>query len=379
MKDFVTRMMDNDETAAKIKRVLTHYQLGELVNYAQNKRGCVNLSFAIQTFYNDRITSYFLRQYKIGIVEEELLFEHSLINHIHEIGKPVVARVHSTRDGKTYVMEQDPTTPDQTIFFAIFDFLPGEDKYTWINPHCTPKELMQSAQVLAQYHQAVWNFKPRGFRREPRIAKFLEPIRNNLHSCISQPHLKVVHEIIQPHLAFLDHKIEALVKYFHSPDFQSLPQLIVHCDFHPGNLKFQDENVVGLFDLDWAKLDYRLFDMALAIYYFCTEWEEIQDGELRLDEAAYFISSYQDALQSSGNVPLLSSHEQTLLNYFLEAANLYVLNWSIEDILHKKVIIEEYIPYILHGIRSAIWLDKPNHVQKVSQLVKTQPINSFYR
>ena len=364
-------MMDNDEKATRIKNVLSHYQLGELVNYAQNTRGCVNLSFAIQTRKNDRITSYFLRQYKIGIVEEELLFEHSLINHICEIGKPVVARVHPTRDGKTYVMEQDPTSPIQTIFYAIFDFLPGEDKYTWVNPHCTPKELAQSAQVLAQYHQAVWNFHPLGFRREPRIAQFLEPIKNNLHTCITQPHLKMVQEILLPHLTFLDQKIEELITIFQSPAFQQLPKLVIHCDFHPGNLKFQDENVIGLFDLDWAKLDYRIFDVALAIYYFCTEWEGMKDGEVRLDEAAHFVSSYQTALQNSSTVPPLSINEQTLLNQFIEAANLFVLNWSIEDILHKKVVLEEYIPYILHGIHSAIWLADPRHQQEISQLAVT--------
>ncbi|MGB9639731.1 MAG: phosphotransferase [Anaerolineales bacterium] len=365
--------LNNNEKAIQIKNVLSHYQLGELVNYTQNTRGCVNLSFAIQTLNHNKITSYFLRQYKIGIVEEELLFEHSLINHICEVGQPVVARVHPTREGKTYVMQPNPALPEQTIFYAIFDFLPGEDKYTWVDPHCTPKELVASAQVLAQYHQAVWNFSPFGFRREPRIAQFLEQIKNNLHTCISQPHLETVQEIIQPHLTFLDQKMEELIKLFHSPEFQTLPQLIIHCDFHPGNLKFQDENVVGLFDLDWAKLDYRLFDVALAIYYFCTEWEGIRDGELRLDEAAYFIASYQTALQNAGKVPQLSVNEKTLLNQFIEAANLYVLNWSIEDILHKKVILEEYIPYILHGVHSAIWLADPKHQQEISQLAETTP------
>lgn len=361
-------MMKNDPIAEKIRKVLSHYQLGELVDYTQNQRGYINLGFAIRIQKNEKVTPYFLRQYKLGIVEDELLFEHSLINHVYEIGKPQVARVYSTQEGKTYVMEDSLADTSQPAFYAIFDFLPGEDKYTWVNPHCTPCETQQSAQVLAEYHQAVWDFRPLGFRREPRIADLLKPIKDNLHACLSQTRLHVPNEIIRPYQSFLDQKIEELIEFFQSLEAQALPELVIHCDYHPGNLKFQDERVVGLFDFDWAKKDYRIFDVALAIFYFFAEWEGTQDGELRIDEASNFISSYQQVMQSSNVVPPLSGDELAQLGRFIESANLYVLNWSIDDLLHKEVHVEEYVPFLLHGIRTAIWLNNPTHQQKIAQL-----------
>ena len=39
----------------------------------------------------------------------------------------------------------------------------------------------------------------------------------------------------------------------------------MHCDYHPGNLKWVDEQGVGLFDFDWSKLDYRVFDIARGV------------------------------------------------------------------------------------------------------------------
>ncbi|MGB9674268.1 MAG: phosphotransferase [Anaerolineales bacterium] len=352
----------------KINRVLSHYSLGSLIDYTQNKRGYVNLSFAIKTEQNGKIGSYFLRQYKLGILEEEIRFEHSLINHVVTLGQLPVARVYPTVEGTTYVKEELPTESDQYIYYAIFDYLPGEDKYTWINPHCTPGELQESAQLLAQYHRTVWGFTPAGFRREAGIADYLKPIQNNLHTCLSNPNLRVFNQYLLPHKDFFDQKIAQLSDLFHCEKTQGLPQLIIHGDFHPGNLKFQDGHVVGLFDFDWAKKDYRLYDLALATFYFCTEWEGIMHSELRVEEAAHFIKYYQDQIRMNGDLPLLSTEELALLGQFIESANLYVLNWTIEDINHKTVNPDEYIPYLKHGIQMALWLDNPSNQNWISAL-----------
>ena len=45
---------------------------------------------------------------------------------------------------------------------------------------------------------------------------------------------------------------------------------------------------------DWSKLDYRLFDVGLALAYFCSSWEGVDSGELWLDKVALFVRAYQD-------------------------------------------------------------------------------------
>ena len=52
-------------------------------------------------------------------------------------------------------------------------------------------------------------------------------------------------------------------------EYKDLIHMVIHCDFHPGNLKFQNNAITGLFDFDWSKVDVRCFDVALAIIYFC--------------------------------------------------------------------------------------------------------------
>jgi homoserine kinase type II len=351
-----------EDPSQTIQNILKYYDLGELADYEKNERGYCNVSFAIQTQKNDQRQWYFFRQYKSSICEDELHFEHSLIQHLVSVGRPPVARVHHNRQGSTYVRQ--PAEKDECRYFAIFDYLHGEDRYTWINPHCSPTELTNSAATLAAYHQAVWNFHPQGKRQEPCIAPLLEKIGTNLQTCLSSPALSGFHPELSPYHNGIQLTLQKIAERMATLEHQLFPRLVIHCDFHPGNLKFQGDQVVGLFDFDWSKLDYRLFDLALALFYFCTEWEGERDGELRLEEAVRFFQAYQHSL-NPGSVPPLSTAECSLLPEFIEAANLYVLNWSIEDILHKPVDEQEYCMYLRHGVRTWIWLNQNENKQRI--------------
>ncbi len=348
-----------------IEHILTHYSLGELMCCEQNLRGYCNTSFAIQTLQAGKPTWYFLRRYKASIQEEEILFEHTLIQHLSQFADLRVATLQLTREGKTYLKEPCQGFNQTPTFFAIFDFLPGEDRYTWINPHCTEMELRNSAALLARYHRAVWNFQPQGQRKEPDIQHLLPMVYDHLTACLEKPIPAQLKNPIQETLPFLKEKIDQLSTAFSEPAIQSLPKLIIHCDYHPGNLRFDGEEVVGLFDFDWAKRDWRIFDIALALFYFTTEWECKADGHLRLDEMEIFLSAYQQNMRTTAEGVPLNEKEQNILWQFIEAANLYVLNWTILDILNKTVDPEEYAMYLWHGLNTAKWLhqtEKPRLV-----------------
>jgi homoserine kinase type II len=80
-------------------------------------------------------------------------------------------------------------------------------------------------------------------------------------------------------------------------DESDWPSIVIHCDFHPGNLKISAEEIVGLFDFDWSKIDLRCFDVALAGWYFFTSWRGELDGALRLAEFRTFLNTYQETFQ----------------------------------------------------------------------------------
>ena len=88
--------VENDDLAEELRQVLARYDLGELVDFERNQRGFVNTSFAIQTVKDGTRTWRFMRKYKPGIREDELLFEHTPTDHLSQQPIPPVARVHRT-------------------------------------------------------------------------------------------------------------------------------------------------------------------------------------------------------------------------------------------------------------------------------------------
>ncbi|RLC21659.1 MAG: hypothetical protein DRH93_11370 [Deltaproteobacteria bacterium] len=56
-----------------------------------------------------------------------------------------------TKDGKTFVNRNKGID----YCYAIFDILPGKDKYSWINPDCRKSDLKNAGSVLAKCHNRI--------------------------------------------------------------------------------------------------------------------------------------------------------------------------------------------------------------------------------
>ena len=152
------------------------------------------------------------------------------------------------------------------------------------------------------------------------------------------------------------------------PQLQGLPRVPVHCDYHPGNLKYRDEEAVALFDFDWSKVDYRLFDVAEGIAYFCSSWEGADDGEVRLDKAARFVRAYQDEAARFDVPGPLSAEELALLPRMVANANLYVLNWDLAAYYEDPgVSVDEYLMYLDHQLQFMEYIE----AQMVGELPQT--------
>lgn len=365
------------DDALQLKEILAHYDLGELADFERNERGYINTSFAIQTIKDGRQRQYFLRKYKAGIRAPEIQFEHSLINHLVAVGAPPVARLYRTRDGDTFVRRFAGEGDREGIFFAIFDFLLGEDRYTWMGPRCSPEELRNSAVVLAQFHNAVSGFQPQGQRAEAKIFDLLPQIAAGVAACPARTKNTAFDACLLERGPAILRNIAATRAVLSEPEALALPQLVVHCDYHPGNLKFSGSQVTGLFDFDWSKVDARCFDVALALWYFCTTWDAPQDGapgcapsggpdgELRLGEIQAFLGAYQAALQDRPGAGPLSSLEGRYLPHLINASNLYVLNWTIADYYHKDVDPQEYLVYLRHGLNFMDWFEAAGHLDEL--------------
>jgi homoserine kinase type II len=135
------------------------------------------------------------------------------------------------------------------------------------------------------------------------------------------------------------------------------PEIVIHCDYHPGNLKFEGEQIVGIFDFDWSKIDLRCFDFALASWYFFTGWTGDEDGVMRLGDFRLFFNVYQDSLSVFPNFDPLTQEEIDHLGMMISAANLYVMSWTLRDFYAKDVEVIEYLGYLRHSINFINWYE----------------------
>ena len=338
----------------EISEVLAHYDLGELVKFEQNLLGYNNTNFRIRTDKLGVIKDYFFRRYKAEILADEIIFEHAVIEHLLDKDICQVARVYQTKNGETYIsrwVEDGSHTP---VYYAVFDFLEGEDRYTWIDPQLSSSEVQSTASVLAKFHHAVANFNPPGQRIEATILELLPSISDTLKSGLVKSKGTAFDAALEEHLPFLLEHCSDMQAYCADLDWSSAPQMVIHCDYHPGNLKFRAQEVVGLFDFDWSKIDLRCFDVGLAIWYL-SHWKGDLDGILRLDESLHFLSTYQKTLVMLPNLGPLTEFELQHLPVMINLGNLFVFNWTVTDYYANPVDADEYLVYLQHSIKFCQW------------------------
>ena len=198
----------NNQQVNQLEKILsTYYQIGTLKEYQQLHLGYVNISYIIETEIAGVRKKYFLRRYKQGIKKEEIAFEHSVIAYLTAKGYNLIADVVKTKEGKTFIIRSAGRDRRKEFFYAVFDFLPGEDRYSWVNPTCTDKEVEGAAVVLAEFHNAVSDLIPAGRRYELGIMELLPEIAAYVDSCTQRPGSTVFDSYIQMHFALIQDAI----------------------------------------------------------------------------------------------------------------------------------------------------------------------------
>jgi homoserine kinase type II len=352
--------MDVQEPAWLQDLLAQRYGLGRLREAQRLTRGYVNVSYIIDVEKAGEAERYFFRAYKRGITEPEVRFEHSLIRHLIGESFDLVADLIPTREGGTYVKTRGEQ--GETRFFAVFEFLPGEDRYAWDDPICTPEELRRAAAVLASYHAHVRGWEPQGERLEPPILDLLPVIEGNVRRFAQGAGDTIFDEYFLDRKDPILERVERTRSVLGNPDFDRLTQLAIHCDYHPGNLKFQAGEITGLFDFDWSKLDVRVFDLALAMNYFCVPWDEARDGQPQLDRMGTFLEGYQLALERSERLRPLNGLERSFLPAMFDASILFLANWTLVDFYTQQGMDpQEYRVYLRHILRSLAWTGDPDN------------------
>ncbi|MGE4490899.1 MAG: phosphotransferase [Syntrophotalea sp.] len=346
------------EQAARVARDC--YDIGELQDIVQLYGGYTNLSFKVITRTAGGFQKYFLRIYRQGTPIEHICFEHSLVEHIVDRGGHMVAALIRTRDGANFVRRPIPN-PDSSgeLLYAMFAFIGGEDKYSWTCNHLSREEYIYSGRMLAELHRCAAGFDPGGLTSMHRpISERLVTLPVEFAHCAEQTRQSCFDRYFLKNLE----DMAAVAEKIHNRlvAASNLPIMGIHGDFHPGNQKYNLNRVIGVFDFDRACYDFRLFDVALAVIYFCCCWEKKMDGNLWLRKADLFLRAYQKRAAQWPAPGPLNREEIETFSPLLTAAALSLIRWATVEAYYlerENCPDQEYLFYLKHNVRLVRWLE----------------------
>jgi homoserine kinase type II len=339
--------------------VENHYDLGKVAEVYEVFGGYTNRSFAIVCEKDGRRSELFVRKYKAEAIDEDVVLEHRLIEYAIAQGFREAAKIYLNKSGTTFVkIKEIIDGKPGTRIFAVYEYLPGEDKYTWIDNECTVRELRNLGALLARLHNCTRDFDPGPIHKaEPKIEVLLPDMKRIFAELAGRPLDNRFHEYFGSILPRIKEIIDR--NSIPSEDYALMPQTPVHGDYHAGNVKFDGEETVGLFDFDWSKTDVRLFDICLGLVYCCCSWHVATNGQMRLDDCRHFLMGYNEALDGAGLsrlVPVERKHFPTMM----VVAGLYLVYWCTELWYYRDpegINDYESIYYLAHFIRNMKWME----------------------
>jgi homoserine kinase type II len=339
------------------QHILSHfYDLGQLIDIEQNDRGYINETYGIKLLKGNKKDRYFLRRYKKGTLKERIKFEHALMNELIEQGFNISPRVIPAKDLSTFVnVCEKKENYTESRYVSIFSCLPGKDKYSWDAPLCTDAELKDAAKVLAFYHSAIHEWKGTSDwvekRHIDRISLMTEKWRLWAQNAGQS-------SFDQYFLGQFEYLFSILRKTQFTKIYNEMPHLVIHGDYHPGNLKFLDGKVIGVFDFDWSKMDIRCFDVAIALLFFCSGWDEIDEGNLLLGRAESFLEAYQKAADEVDGIGPMNMLELEHLPEMIHLSNISLIDWILEAFYAKHSGPLEFKTYLRHSVHVMQWMER---------------------
>ncbi len=377
VKNIIDELHDTSQMAmsrSQLNHLMDHYyHLGEIVDAYEIFGGYTNRAFGVIIRDQEgNLKDYFVRKFNKNATAADITVEHKLVEHAAANGMGSdISNVIRTVDGDSFVqLEEEKEGKRIRRYFAVYTFLEGDDDYDWINTKMTPGEDREFAKMLAKFHNSINGFNP-GEKAEAKILDMMNELPSYLVECNKIPGIPETDRFDMLFREIREDMIQYCSKVLRhiTPELQvGMPQCVCHCDAHPGNVKWDHGRCVGMFDFDWSKLDYRLFDVCYALMYTCASWDAQTDGTIWLDRCSYFLDGYTKFLREEGSMTTFTDSEKKAFPYMMIASCLYLVNWCTCYYDDFEGLNEyEYFYYLAHTVKMIHFVD--NSLEEFRHLI----------
>ena len=350
---------------AQIKSMIEdNYDLGKVEEIYEIFGGYINKSFGVYTVKDGERHTWFFRKYMRHKDLNELMMEHKLLLHARANGFTKGAAPIPGRDGSTYYATEQKMEDGfyETWYFAVYEFIKGYDTYDWVNNDLPAKTYESIAVLYAELHNAVRDLDPEPYARAEGscnvlMTEFPADFRRYLTLYEERGYNNCFSQFFEEQQGYIKEMCQKAI--IPADDFNQLPICPLQCDFHPANVKYDEDGIVtGIFDFDWAKMDVRIFELGLGMTYCFSSWNFESDGDLKLNDIINFMTVYNNRLAELNGLTTFTDLEK---KYFFEAllmGTLYLVRWASEA-CYKDISLNpyEYLYYMQHEIRVLKWIE----------------------
>jgi homoserine kinase type II len=233
---------------------LTHYSVGELVDFQGISSGIENTNYFVSTTHGDYVLTLFEE-----LKAEELPYFLTIMAFVSANGVPSAQPICNNDGSYLSTLNGKPA--------ALVEKLAGGDIET---PNTTQCAVIGEA--MANFHLAslkldIHRDNSRGANWRQQAAELLLPLVNESSA-----------ELIQDELTF-----QAPYKQL------NLPKSVIHADLFRDNALFSGNKLSGIIDFYYACNDYFTYDIAVAV----NDWCVTPNGLLDQKRFDAFISAYQ--------------------------------------------------------------------------------------
>lgn len=325
------RPISRSEAAA----VLRHYNVGRLM-FLRGGGGTANAAVIAVTARGE----VFLKRRNPRYASRgQLVYDHAVMRHLARAGLPVTPAMRSLSGSRWLELGGS--------VYEVFPLVTGSE-----HKEGDPEQLAAAGRVLGQWHTATADLQPPGNKPLTRLHDPRNSLRG-LRWAREQVRATGGDMSAERRLQDLIAVAEHLLARFPDDVYWSLPQCVVHGDYHPANLKFEGSEVAGVFDFDWVGRQPRLVDVADALIYFCgVRVRPVDPGDIRTLTQAFRLDRGRVTAVGAGYGAhiRLTAPELRALPDFIRARWLF----SRVDPMERKIPDDERIAYLLEAIEEPL-------------------------
>ena len=243
-----------------IELISAHYSFVRIQNCSLIRRG-FNDHYLIESESAKYVFRIYLNHKYYIESPEAFQFELDLIEHLHSEGVPVANALRMNNGNLLGWVATDLGERG----FALFPYAPGLELK---EDTLTIEKCFQLGKAMADLHLSANRFRPK-YKRYHLDLKYLidEPLRlisEKIDGSLSaftadedKNELKGLIQALQP----LENLVDAVRKISLDRDEFG----IIHGDLHPGNVRFQDDELV-MFDFDHCAYGWRAYDISISFF-----------------------------------------------------------------------------------------------------------------